>query len=58
MDRVSNNAEYSKNVLAWLASVGVFLRVTDVDFFRRLAPHDNGSLSYIIEHYPRYVFEH
>ncbi len=56
LEYIDNLRVYSTEALAWLASVGVFLRVTENDTFRRLARLDTGQLPYIIEHYPRYVF--
>ncbi len=42
---------YSPELLAWLASLGVYVRVTAI--FKHLADFSPDSLQYIIEHYPR-----
>ncbi len=57
LSRAENHFGCSKEMLVWLASVGVLLRLMDKDIFQRLAYADTtGILPYIIEHYPRYLF--
>ncbi len=55
LPRVNKLRVYATAVIVWLASVGVFLSVTDRDLFRSLAALNTGQLPFIIEHYPRYV---
>ncbi len=52
---VNDLERISKDVLEWLDSVGVHLRVTDAHVMQRLM-HDPDALQYVIEHYPRYAF--
>ncbi len=55
LTRVDKSNVYSMETLMFLASVGVYISVSDEYIFRRLAIQQNDSLVYIINHYPRYV---
>ncbi len=54
LDFSLDRSYYPKKLLAWLASMGLFLSVTE---WGRLEAMGHDSCVYIIEHYPRYALQ-